>query len=241
VIAWPALAPDALARLNGLPFWDIAVATEEKAARRMQALADMTDDPLIREAVALNAFEERRHKDVLGHMIRSYGIALKDEDRAAPAGDARWEFLRTGYGECLDSFFAFGLFALARRSGFFPLPLVEVFEPIVQEEARHNLFFVNWVAYERVNRRGLGRIRLDVQRLAALFVQAWGRVGMAKSDDKNFTRTGGAAIGLALKPRDFLALCVAENDRRLAPYDPRLPRPRLMPGIARAVCRLLPS
>src|SRR5665213_288296 len=88
VIAWPALAPEALARLTGLPFWDIAVATEEKAARRMQALADTTDDPLIREAVALNAFEERRHKDVLGHMIRSYGIALKDEDRAAPAGDA---------------------------------------------------------------------------------------------------------------------------------------------------------
>jgi hypothetical protein len=241
VIAWPQLAPDALARLVALPFWDVAVATEEVAARRMQALADVTDDPLIREAVALNAFEERRHKDVLGHMIRSYGIALIDEDRVVRAGDARWEFLRTGYGECLDSFFAFGLFALARQSGFFPLPLVEVFEPIVQEEARHNLFFVNWVAYERANRRRLGRTRLDVQRLAALFVQAWGRVGMAKGDDKNFTRTGGDAIGLAMKPREFLALCVAEHDRRLAPYDERLLRPRLMPAIARALCRVLPA
>ncbi len=242
VIAWPVLAPDALARLTGLPFWDVAVATEETAARRMQALADVTEDALIREAVALNAFEERRHKEVLGHMIRSYGIVLKNEPPPARKGDPHWGFLRTGYGECFDSFFAFGLFALARQSGYFPPPLVDVFEPIVQEEARHNLFFVNWVAYRRARARGMAHLRLDARRLAALAVQAWGRIGMARqTDDKNFTRTGGEAIGLTLKPRDFLALCVAENARRLAPYDPRLLRPRIMPAIARALCRVLPA
>jgi hypothetical protein len=240
VIAWPALAPDALARLTGLPFWDIAVATEETAARRMQALADATEDPLIREAVALNAFEERRHKEVLGHMIGSYGIAITEAPPPARRGDPQWEFMRTGYGECFDSFFAFGLFALARQSGFFPAPLLEVFEPIVQEEARHNLFFVNWVAYMRARGRGVGRLRLDLQRLMALAIQAWGRIGAAKQvDDKNFTRTGGEAIGLALKPRDFLLLCVAENARRLAPYDPRLLRPRIMPAVAGALGHVL--
>lgn len=242
VIAWPTLAPDALARLTGLPFWDVAVATEETAARRMQALADVTTDPLIREAVALNAFEERRHKEVLGHMIRSYGITLKDEAAPWRPGDPRWEFLRTGYGECFDSFFAFGLFALARQSGYFPAPLLEVFEPIVQEEARHNLFFVNWVAYVRAKARGPARLRLDGQRLAALAVQAWGRVGTARHvDDKNFTRKGADAIGLTLKPRDFFALCAAENARRLAPYDRRLLRPRIMPAVARLLCRVLPA
>ena len=49
VIDWPKLAPDALARLTGLPFWDIAVRTEESAGRRMDALAKASDDPLIRE------------------------------------------------------------------------------------------------------------------------------------------------------------------------------------------------
>ena len=240
VIAWPDLAPDALARLTGLPFWDVALATEEMAGRRMQALADATDDPLIREAVALNAFEERRHKEVLGHMIRFYGIAVEPEKPPARAGDPHWEFMRTGYGECFDSFFAFGLFALARRSRFFPAPLLEVFEPIVQEEARHNLFFVNWVAYMRARGLGLRRLRIDAQRLMALAIQAWGRVGAAKqADDKNFTRTGGEAIGLDLKPRDFLMLCATENDRRLAPYDAQLLRPRIMPATIGTLCRVL--
>jgi hypothetical protein len=242
VIAWPDLAPDALARVTGLPFWDIAVETEEAAGRRMQALADATDDKLIHDAVALNAFEERRHKEVLGHMIRHYGIALGDLAEPDPIADPQWGFVRTGYGECFDSFFAFGLFALAKQSGFFPPPLLEVFEPIVQEEARHNLFFVNWVAYMRANGSWAGRVRLDGQCLAALWRQAWGRVGAAqKVDGTNFTRIGGEAIGLDLKPRDFLALCVAENDRRLAPYDRRLLRPRLMPGLARAFGRFLPG
>lgn len=242
VIAWPALAPDALRRLVSLPFWDIAVATEERAARRMEALADVCDDALIREAVALNAFEERRHKDVLGHMIRFYGIELKDEAPRIPMGDPVWGFLRTGYGECFDSFFAFGLFALARRSGFFPDPLVEVFEPVVQEEARHNLFFVNWVAWRRASAGLPRRMTLDLQCLAALAVQAWGRIGLARTaDDKNFTRTGGDAVGLALSPGAFFRLCLEEHDRRLAPYDPRLLRPRIMPSIARLASRMLPG
>ena len=242
VIAWPDLAPDAHGRLTALPFWDIAMETEEMAARRMQALADATTDPLIREAVALNAFEERRHKEILGHMVRAYGINLRPEREPAMLADAQWAFVRTGYGEIFDSFFAFGLFALARQSGFFPAPLLEVFEPIVQEEARHNLFFVNWVAYMRANAGWAGRVALDRQCLAALALQAWGRIGAAREvDDKNFTRIGGETIGLELKPRDFLALCVAENERRLSRYDRRLLRPRLMPGLARLISRFLPG
>lgn len=229
VIDWPALAPEAEARLVGLPFWDVAIATEENAAFRMQSLADTTEDPLIREALALNAFEERRHREVLGHMVRSYGIRLGAPPAPPQPLEPRWGFLRTGYGECFDSFFAFGLFALARRSGFFPEPLLGVFEPIVQEEARHNLFFTNWVAYMRARHGGPARIGFDVRRMAAMALQAWRRVAGARSmDGDNFTRTGSAAIGLAISPGDFLRLCLAENQRRFAPYDARLLRPRAM-------------
>jgi hypothetical protein len=239
VIDWPELAPDTKARLVGLPFWDVAIETEENAAYRMQSLADGTEDPLMREALALNAFEERRHREVLGHMVRSYGIALGAPPTPPQPLEPRWGFLRTGYGECFDSFFAFGLFALARRSGFFPEPLLGVFEPIVQEEARHNLFFTNWVAYMRARHGGLGRVGFDARRIAAMTLQAWRRIaGARRMDGDNFTRTGSAAIGVAIGPREFLALCLEENERRFAPYDARLLRPRAMAATARILAAL---
>jgi hypothetical protein len=242
VIPWPALAPHALDRLKNLGFWDLALATEENAGRRMQALANATEDPLIRRAVALNAFEERRHKAVLEHMMRHYDITRKRGVRASPIRQPRWAFLRTGYGECFDSFFAFGLFALAERAGFFPPALVQVFEPVVQEEARHNLFFVNWVAYTRANLALSRRPRFLGERVAALAVQIWKRLGTAKEiDGDNFTRKGGSAIGIDIAPRRFLELCLAENERRLSRYDPRLLRPRVMPAAARLAMRLLRS
>jgi len=240
VIDWPKLEPTALARLTGLPFWDMAVATEEIAGRRMAALAAVAEDALIGEAVALNAFEERRHKDVLGHMIRFYGIALKPEGPPPPVIDPLWGFLRTGYGECFDSFFAFGLFELAKRSGFFPVELVEVFEPVIQEEARHNLFFVNWVAYMQARRGGVAGLAFRGRCLAALAVQAWNRLKSARGvEEENFTSAGRDTVGIDLSPRQFLQLCLAENDRRLAGYDRRLLRPRIMPALARLACRFL--
>jgi hypothetical protein len=152
VIPWPQLDPDALARLTGLPFWQMAVETEHEAGGRMRAAAEASADPLIREAIALNAFEENRHKDVLENMIRFYGIEIAPDLAPFRLPDPEWAFLQTGYGEAFDSFFAFGLFRIAQDSGYFPPALVEVFEPVIQEEARHILFFANWIAYMQVNR-----------------------------------------------------------------------------------------
>jgi hypothetical protein len=235
-IPWPKLNNTALARLTGLPIWSLAVETEGYAGLRMQAMADATDDALIREAVALNAFEERRHKEVLSNMIRFYGIEIEPEPDYRLPRRPEWTFVRTGYGEFIDSFFAFGLFTLARNSGFFPSELVEVFEPVIQEEARHNLFFANWLAYQAARYSLWKRPALMMHRLGALAVEIYIRMRLGnKIDKQNFTRKGGKAMGIDLGFRELLDLCLTENDRRFAIYDDRLIRPQMMPRLARAV------
>src|SRR5215467_6309440 len=149
VIDWPELPPDALQRLTSLPIWDIAVQTEGKAGLRVATYGERVADPLLKQAIALNAFEERRHKHVLHNMVQAYGIALQPEPVYAAPRYPEWAFMVTGYSECIDSFFAFGLFETAKRSGFFPEALVETFEPVIKEEGRHILFFANWVAWHR--------------------------------------------------------------------------------------------
>ena len=48
---------------------------------------------------------------------------------------------------------------------------------------------------------------------------------------------GVASVSLA----GLIDLCIAENERRLAGYDPRLLRPNVVPRLMRLVRRLLPT
>jgi hypothetical protein len=231
VIAWPDLSQDAKRRLTELPFWDVAIETEGYASSRMQAMADTITDPLIRESIALNAFEEGRHKLVIRNMLRHYGIPMKSEQPYSAPQDPEWMFIRTGYGECLDSFFAFGLFKLAKDSGFFPPELVEVFEPVIHEEARHIMFFVNWAAWVAANKSLPGRIWFRIRCFMGLLKSATVRLSLAGTE----VATGD------LTPRHLLEVALAEDARRMERFDPRLLRPHIMPFFIKIILKVLPK
>jgi hypothetical protein len=244
VIDWPRLEPDALHRVVSLPIWDIAVQTEGRAGMNVKSYARLVaDDDWLRTAVELNAFEESRHKRVLANLVEAYGITLQPEPPYKTPRDPEWAFMVTGFSECIDSFFAFGLFDLARRSGFFPAELVETFEPVMHEEARHILFFVNWVAWRRRNLAWWRRPGFELRVMAVWLFLAWERVGIARgidaapAGDANFTLTGASQVGMDVSLRQLIEICLAENDRRLAPYDARLLRPRFTPAMARLARR----
>src|SRR6185369_9016257 len=126
-------------------------------------------------------WEENRHKEVIANLVAAYGIALAPEPPFRHPRHPKWAFLVTGYQESIDSFFAFGLFELAKRSGFFPAELVDTFEPVIQEECRHILFFANWLAWRRANLGWWPRIRFELRVAAAWIYIAGLRVGLARS------------------------------------------------------------
>src|SRR5271169_1541910 len=243
IVDWPALDPEARDRLVGLPIWDIAMQTEGNASLRVLSYAETIADPLLREAVEIDGFEEIRHKQVLSNLVEAYRIPLMPEPEYLRPRHPEWAFLLAGYCECVDTFFAFGLFALAKRSGFFPPALVDTFEPVVQEEGRHILFFVNWVAWHRRNLPLWRRVIFAAKILSVWAFLIWERIGIARGidgaggikagsehQDNNFVFTGSKAIGSGnVSVAAVIDVCLSEHERRFAGYDRRLLRPELMP------------
>ncbi len=255
-IVWPDLGEEGLARLKSLPVWDEAARTEAATAVKVQTLGDAETDPVLKEAIALQGYEEGRHAEIIALLTKHYGIATAPFGQPEKPKDPTWTFLRTGYGECLDSFFAFGLFDIGRRSEFFHKDLIAIFDQIMQEEARHILFIVNWAAYLRARRPLPLRPVFDARRAWNIAAQAFDRVkgamqmaggngngqngGERKGTQKGFTLKSHTAFG-EFKLRSFLELCLAENERRLSIYDPRLLRPTLVPGTVKLLVKVLPK
>ncbi|MBC8747061.1 MULTISPECIES: ferritin-like domain-containing protein [Paraburkholderia] len=243
VLAWPPLEAATLKRIVELPIWDIAVQTEGRARLRMAAYAATLDTPDLRDALALNAWEENRHKEVLSRMVHAYGIALASEPRYVYPQDTERAYLVTGYSECIDSFFAFGLFEVARRSGLFPPELTETFEPVMQEECRHILLFANWVAWHRAQLSWWQRVRFEIKVAGVWAFLVWERIGLARAmdadgnvheHDNNFTVNGAQSVtNVDISVPELMQLCLQENERRFAGYDPRLLRPETMPWLVR--------
>jgi hypothetical protein len=253
VVDWPILEREARDRLVSLPIWDIAMQTEGNASLRVLSYAQTLVDPLLREAVEIDGFEETRHKQVLSNLIEAYGIRLAPEPEYQPPRHPEWAFLLAGFCECVDTFFAFGLFALAKRSGFFPPELVDTFEPVVQEEGRHILFFVNWVAWHRRNLPPWRRVLFAAKILSVWAFLIWERIGFSRGidgaggaktgtepQDNNFVFIGSKAIGSGnVSAAAVIDVCMSEHERRFSGYDPRLLRPDVMPLAMRFVRRFM--
>ena len=247
LIDWPVLEPETRNKIVSLPIWDIAVATEGRAGMNVKTYGEQISDPLLRDAIDMNAYEESRHKIVLADMVTFYGIVLQPEEEYKRPRDPEFAFMRTGFSECIDSFFGFGLFKVAADTGFFPEELIDTFEPVMREEGRHILFFVNWVAWHRRNMPFWRRPWFEMKVWAVWIALIWERIDMAKgmgddntkAQENNFTLNGSKELGVEIEFPELAAICLAENDRRLAVYDSRLIRPKFVPGMIRLVLRFM--
>jgi hypothetical protein len=245
-IVWPQLADASRERLTALPFWQEAVATENITSNTVAAAAGLESDPEIRKAIEMQGFEENRHARLLEALTSHYRIKVDMPPRFEPHSIEN-DFLFAGFGECFDSFFAFGLFAIAQTSGYFGPELIKIFEPVVQEEARHILFFVNWVKYRRSQLPWWKRPAFRVRCAWIILKQVASRIKTARSiggppdSSDNFTMNSHQDVGESVTLHSLLETCLRENERRMTEYDARLLRPRLVPALARFAYRVLPA
>ena len=245
-LAWPELDLEALGRLRAIPFWPEVLYTERRAAAIVEAYARTIADPLVREAVLLQGFEEARHAELLRTMIRRYGIVADERVPELPSRDLHRAFADFGYGECLDSFLGFGVFKIARRAAFLPDPMFEIFDTLLNEETRHIVFFVNWMAWQQVARgRGMPWLRAIVA--GRFYARAIGRLlgtvrrGREANGGHDFSATEASVFLDGFTLRGLVAECCAEHARRMREFDPDLLCPRLLPrlgGIALAAMRV---
>jgi hypothetical protein len=239
VLDWPKLDPETLGRITSLPIWDIAVQTEIKASMRIENFARTVKNPALRAALMHMAGEEARHRDVLSRLVAAYDIPIPPDPVYKLPRDPEWGFMVTGYSECIDSFFAYGLFEMARRSGYFPPELVDTFEPVVQEEGRHILFFTNWIAWHKATMPLWRRPYFALKTLAVWGFLIWERIGIARDvdgldgGDANFTVNGSKALSEEMDPARLIDICLEEDKKRMSGYDDRLLRPTTVPKLAR--------
>lgn len=235
-LPWPHLDGDALALMRSIPFWTHALQAEEDAGPMINAVAALEADPLLRRALELQAHEETRHARVIRHMIRLYDLPA-DEVHADVPEDVLQGFIDFGFEECLDSFGAFGLFKLAREHLLVPEPLFAIFDQVMQEEAHHIVFFVNWFAHRQVNLGGMARALHQPKALWHYGRALRKLYGLMRDDDapegKDFVVTGATAFMENLTPKLVISASLSENARRLAGFDRRLVVPRLAPRLAR--------
>ncbi|GAA6614624.1 ferritin-like domain-containing protein [Scytonema sp. NUACC26] len=243
-LPWPTVDSVTLDRLRGIPFWKEALITEQRAGAMVRAFADTISDPLLQEAIALQAMEENRHFRLIKFLLNHYDIEISPLAEPVLPSNIKTAFLDFGFGECLDSFLAFGLFGIARQAGYMPEPLFEIFDPILNEEARHIMFFVNWATYSQIN-EGKSRWMRGVDAL-----WYYGRAFQEKiqafngsNEDKQvgFTATGASNFMDNLTPELFLSTCLEENAKRMSAFDTQLLQPQLLPTLAKLSLGIIKS
>jgi hypothetical protein len=239
-LPWPELSEETIQKLAKFPIWDHAVFTERQVFNKLKAYSEEISDPLLKEAMALQGYEEGRHADLLKYFLKHYNIPFKEKPDNPLPDNLELGFLRTGAGECIDSFFAFGFLEISKSTKDYPLELIEVMEPIVQEEARHILFFANWILYQRYQRPAWLQPLYSLQTLLSFWNAGWSRfMDMKNLGGKSFTIQARKQEKSSMSPKGFIQLCLRENHRRLGEFDSRLARPKLIPRLMSGVSFLL--
>jgi hypothetical protein len=235
LISWPKVDSSTLERLQRIPLWSRVLQSKRDAAQIINAFADTLSDSMIKEAVALQGQHEQRHYEALESFVQTYDIAASIPQAAAIPKNLEAAFIDLGFHKCLDALLGFGFYGLANETRAFPEDLLQQFDRLLNEEARHIVLFINWFAYSQTKQskswnelRGTNAIWKQRGELLKLLM------AFGKDDDEEnilFILFGGAHPEQLTAER-FLALCLSENKRRMSLPSTEGLQPQLAPTLA---------
>ncbi len=234
-MAWPKVDSSTIERLQRIPLWSRVLQSKRDAARIVSAFADTLSDSMIKEAIALQGQHEHRHCQALESFVQTYDIAASKPQTAPLPQNIEAAFIDLGFQKCLDALLGFGLYGLANETCALPEELLQQFERLLNEEARHIVLFINWFAYFQTKQgkswnelRGANAVWKQRGELLKLLM------AFGKDDDEEnilFVLFGGAHPEQLTAER-FLELCLSENKRRMNYLGMEGLQPQLAPILA---------
>jgi hypothetical protein len=235
LIVWPKTDQSTLERLQRIPAWVRVLQSKLDAAQIVGAFAETLSDSMIKEAIALQGQHEQRHYQTLKSFIQTYDIAAPVIRTATPLNNLETAFIDLGFKKCLDALLGFGFYGLASETRAFPEELLQPFDQLLNDEARHIVFFMNWFAYAQTKQgkswnelRGANAVWRQRGELLKLLMA----FGKDDDEDNILFILFGSTQPEQLTAERFLALCLRENKRRMSLPSTEGLQPQLAPTLA---------
>ncbi|MGF1600777.1 MAG: hypothetical protein ACFCU8_01950 [Thermosynechococcaceae cyanobacterium] len=239
-IPWPQLTEQDLQRLREIPFWSKVLQQKRQMASIARKVALQTKPTKLKGAITLLAQETGRQVRLIERMMEFYQIPKVSIPTDDPPNALPPVLMDIAFDQYLDAYILWGWFALAREQQFLPEALLDVWEPILDEDARHSIFFANWTAGQRFSMSdNLRRLRTLWQHVGR-FIGLFDRFGR-HIEDATLPKTASTAdifMGQLTAAR-LLQHCLDAHDQRLASVEPPLVKPQLAPELTQWLLRIL--
>jgi hypothetical protein len=241
-VLWPQLADRDLQRLREIPFWSSVLQQKRQMALIASAVAAQTKPTRLKGATLLLAQEANRQVQLIEQMMAFYQIPKLNVPARPLPGDLIPVLMDLAFDQYLDAFVLWGWFALAQEQQYLPEALLEVWELILDEDARHSVFFANWRAGEGFSIGNSWRRLRSLWQHSVQFLGLFDRFGR-QIEDATLPKTASTTdifMG-QLTAEQLLTYCLAAHEQRLAGVKPPLVKPKLAPELTQLLLRILRS
>jgi hypothetical protein len=231
-LRWPTLDPITLEHLQNLPLWRQGLLSQHYAAQIMTAFAATLKDPMVKAAVTLQAQEQTRLVKTIQSFLSAYNIPAPTLSTVKIPKNLEAAFIKVGYQNGLDLFWADGLRDAAQKANVIPVSLGQRFEQLLAEQSRHTIFLVNWMAYQKAK---LNKRWGEWNAVPALLSRSGALVTLiAAFGPKDLDERPAATRWMARYTIEtFLKLCLAVHQTRMQSLGPNLLQPQISVNLAK--------